>query len=137
MKKEYDFSKARLRSDRVKPDGLLKKPLADITIDGNEFKIPRAKAEAILELVKGLQIGEESGFKVIYKDENKSRTRGAIYLRGTRLKKGLSQKELGKLTGILGVNVSKYENGTRKITKKVALKFGKALNIDPERLLKE
>lgn len=115
----------------------LKKPLADITIDGKEFKIPRAKAEALLELVRGFHVSEELDFKVVYKNENKSRTRGAIYLKGTRLKKGLSQKELGKLTGILGVNVSKYENGTRKITKKVSLKFANALNIDPERLLKE
>lgn len=52
-----------------------------------------------------------------------------ISLRGSRMKEGMTQKQLAEKTGIPQRHISEMENGKRPIGKKHALLFGKALNI--------
>ena len=52
---------------------------------------------------------------------------------GFRLKHGLTQSDLSKITGISQVMISDYETGKRKLTMKAATKFAAALNETPEK----
>lgn len=54
-------------------------------------------------------------------------------LKGFRLKHGLTQSDLSKITGISQVMISDYETGKRKLTMKAATKFAAALNETPEK----
>ena len=47
---------------------------------------------------------------------------------GSRLKEGMTQKELSELTGIPQSHISEMENGRRQIGKKRAKILAKALN---------
>ena len=60
-----------------------------------------------------------------YKDEELP----GVCLSGSRLKEGLTQKELSELTGIPQSHISEMENGRRKIGKKRAKLLAKALNV--------
>lgn len=55
-------------------------------------------------------------------------------LRGTRLKEGLTQKELAEKTGIPQRHISEMENGKRSIGKNRAEKLAKALNVADYRI---
>jgi len=48
---------------------------------------------------------------------------------GSRLKKGMTQKELSELTGIPQSHISEMENGKRQTGKKRAKILAKALNV--------
>jgi len=48
---------------------------------------------------------------------------------GSRLKEGITQKELSELTEILQSHISEVENGKRQIGKKRAKILAKALNV--------
>ena len=52
-----------------------------------------------------------------------------------RLKAGLTQKELAKLSGIRQSVISEYENGKRPLTMAAALKLAPPLSVEPEKLL--
>ena len=56
-------------------------------------------------------------------------------LAGFRLKAGLTQKQLAKLSGIRQTVISEYENGKRPLTMAAALKLAPPLSVDPEKLL--
>ena len=56
-------------------------------------------------------------------------------LAGFRLKAGLTQKQLAKLSGIRQTVISEYENGKRPLTMAAALKLDPPLSVDPEKLL--
>lgn len=62
--------------------------------------------------------------------------KSGIALRGARYREGMSQKELGKRTGISQDNISRMENGKRAIGEQGAKKLAKVLSIDPT-LLKD
>ena len=53
-----------------------------------------------------------------------------VALRGARVKEGLTQKQLSKITGIPQGHISAMENGKRDVGKVLAKKLEKALNID-------
>ena len=52
-----------------------------------------------------------------------------VCLAGSRVKEGLTQKQLSELTGIPQSNISEMENGKRPIGKKRAKILAKALNV--------
>ena len=52
-----------------------------------------------------------------------------VCLAGSRMKEGLTQKQLSELTGISQGHISEMENGKRVIGKKRAKNLAKALNV--------
>ena len=56
-------------------------------------------------------------------------------LQGFRLKHGLSQAQLAKMTGIGQTVISAYETGRRPLTRRAAVRIGAALGEDPEKIL--
>ncbi|MBI5657351.1 MAG: helix-turn-helix transcriptional regulator [Geobacter sp.] len=58
-----------------------------------------------------------------------------VYLRGIRLREGLTQDVLAELTGISWSNISAMEHGKRPIGKETAKKLATALNCDYRRFL--
>jgi DNA-binding XRE family transcriptional regulator len=54
----------------------------------------------------------------------------SIALKGSRKKENLTQKDLAKLTGIPQGHISEMESGKRAIGKEIAVKLGKALNVN-------
>ena len=117
-----------------------KKPLIKISVGKEEFKLPRKEAQAILALLKSINLSNYSKNKaaeVMYKEIAKNRPKGAVYLRGIRTRENMSQKQLEKITGIPASNISKYESGSRKITIPIARKLAEALNINEKKLLQQ
>jgi ribosome-binding protein aMBF1 (putative translation factor) len=55
-------------------------------------------------------------------------------LEGARLKAGMSQKKLADAVGIRQTMVSEFENGRRRITKRMAKRFADVLKVKAERL---
>jgi DNA-binding transcriptional regulator YiaG len=108
----------------------MKKHLTNIEIDGKKYIMPVKRKKIILTLVKEFSSQEEIvDSENILKKIAKGRPKGAIALRGARVKTNVSQKELSKKTGVDVANISKYENGTRLISEKMAKKFAKVLNV--------
>lgn len=56
-------------------------------------------------------------------------------IRSERIKRGLSQEELGKLLGVTKVSVCGYETGTRTPTIDTFLKISEVLKLNPNELL--
>ena len=118
-----------------------KERLIKISIGKKEFKIPKKEAKAVETIIRllkeKLDKDKNVSSEVVYKEFNKNRPKGAVYLKGIRTREALSQKALEKMTGIPVTNISKYENGSRKITEAAAKKLAKALNAQPELLLRK
>ncbi len=104
----------------------MKKLLTKIVIGEREFKVPKKEANAVLALVESISSKAVSS-KVVFQEHSMKRPPGAVYLRGLRFRENISQQELYELTGIPVSNISKLENGSRKITKNTAKKLAKAL----------
>ena len=113
--------------------------LIKVSVGKEKFKISHTDAKSILVLIKRIEhLHRHSTNKsayVVYREHAKNRCKGAVYLRGIRTRENISQKELGKKTGIPVTNISKYESGSRKITEPVAKKLAKALNVTTKKLL--
>lgn len=91
------------------------------------------KLEAFLE-----KYGESSGsipWEDLAADDIKKYGKGGIALRGARYRERMSQKELAKRSGVSQENISKMENGKRRVGEKVAKKLAKILRIDAALLL--
>jgi DNA-binding XRE family transcriptional regulator len=58
-----------------------------------------------------------------------------IALRGIRLRLGMTQKEIAEKIKVSQGDLSKMEKGERPIGKKLAMRIGKALDVDYKRLL--
>lgn len=116
----------------------MKKLLTRVTIGTETLSIPTKEAKALLSLAKALDKIDDEWIPadVVLKEIAGKRPMGAVYLRGSRCKLGLSQKELAKMAGIHSGDISKYENGSRKITEPLAKKFAKALKTDHKRFEK-
>lgn len=61
--------------------------------------------------------------------------RAAAAFHGTRLRLGLTQKEMAEKIGLSQSDISKIEKGEREISRKLALRIGKVFNIDYKRFL--
>ena len=113
----------------------MKKRLTKVSIGRKEFRIPDREAKAVLALVESIDNSSNVPSEVVFKEFAKDRPKGAVYLRGVRLREDISQKELERKTSIPVSNISKYESGARKITLSVAKKLAKALGVKAEKLL--
>ncbi|ATZ21274.1 helix-turn-helix domain-containing protein [Mesoplasma tabanidae] len=71
-----------------------------------------------------------------YESENELLLIVALNLKKIRLRKKLSQEELGFRCGISKNYISDFERGQRNITIKVFQKIVEGLEIEPEELLK-
>lgn len=69
-------------------------------------------------------------WREIFKEDIKKHTSQGLYLKGSRLREGLTQKELGDLIGVHQNNISALENGKRPIGKNLAKKLAEVLNTD-------
>ena len=67
---------------------------------------------------------------VVAKDSIAKHKQAGMVLRGARFRESLSQKELAKLSGVSQDNISRIENGKRKVGEKVAKKLAKPLKIN-------
>ena len=61
--------------------------------------------------------------------------RAGNLLEAARIKADLSQKQLADAIGIRQTMVSEFENGRRKVTRKMAGRFAKVLKVKAERFL--
>jgi ribosome-binding protein aMBF1 (putative translation factor) len=103
----------------------MKMPLTDVIIDGQIFHVHKQHKGTLLTIVKKFSVEPENPFENL---ESKYPSY-AICLKGARGKAGLSQKELSQKTGIAITNISKMENGQRRIGLKIAKKLAKALGV--------
>ena len=116
----------------------MKNPLIKVEVGDQKFKILKKDADLVLSIVKNFserRLEEVVPLDVVFNEIAKSRPKGAIFLRGYRTREGLSQKDLEKKTGILFSNISKYENGTRKITESVAKKFASVFKVKYQKFM--
>jgi len=92
---------------------------------------PPGKKNKIINFAKKqgyLDTSDLVPWEEVFPDDNKEKECGEI-LAGIRYREDLTQKELAELTGISQAHISEMENGKRPITKNMALKFSKALNV--------
>ena len=104
----------------------MRKLRTKIIVDKESFYVLPNEKKAILTLVKAVSVSEKNPFNQI---EEKLPSY-AINLRGARKKENLSQLELSKKAKIAVTNLSKMENGKRKIGEKLAKRLAQILNID-------
>jgi DNA-binding XRE family transcriptional regulator len=74
---------------------------------------------------------------VVAKDSIAKHKQAGMVLRGARFRESISQKELAKLSGVSQDNISRIENGKRKVGEKVAKKLAKPLKINYTLLLED
>lgn len=74
---------------------------------------------------------------VVAKDSIAKYKQAGMVLRGARFRESMSQKELAKLSGVSQDNISRIENGKRKVGEKVAKRLAKPLNINYLLLLED
>lgn len=101
------------------------------------FVGPRRKLKLIRDLLSELDFEpvkekqrEGIPWREVARDRIDQFGEPALALRGARLKEELSQSELASRLKIPQYNLSKMENGTRPIGKKMARKLSKILKID-------
>ncbi len=80
---------------------------------------------------------ESVDWKVVAKDRIAKHKQAGMVLRGARFRESISQKELAKLSGVSQDNISRIENGKRKIGEKVAKRLAKPLKINYLLLLED
>jgi DNA-binding XRE family transcriptional regulator len=69
-------------------------------------------------------------WKDAFKEEIEKYTEAGLSLRGSRLKEGLTQKELGDTLGVSQNHISEMENGKRTIGKEMAKRFATFFKTD-------
>jgi ribosome-binding protein aMBF1 (putative translation factor) len=80
---------------------------------------------------------EATPWEALAKDRIDKYKKAGLVLRGARLREGLSQKELARLSGVSQDNISRIENGKRVVGKKVARKLAKPLKINYSLLIED
>jgi ribosome-binding protein aMBF1 (putative translation factor) len=114
--------------------GFVKKPHIELSISGEG-------SEAVIEWIKqkfDLQIISGGNEKInientdFYREMNNNRI--GNLLEATRLRAGLTQKQLAEKIGIRQNMLSDYEKGKRKLTRSMAQRLANELNIKVERL---
>jgi ribosome-binding protein aMBF1 (putative translation factor) len=116
---------------------VVKKPHIELSINGEGAK------EAVEWLARKFQLKVISGNgpdeKVNIEDTAFYRemelNRAGNLLEAARIKADMSQKQLAEAIGIRQTMVSEFENGRRRVTKKMAGRFAQVLKVKPERFL--
>jgi ribosome-binding protein aMBF1 (putative translation factor) len=106
----------------------MKKHLTNINIDGIIFCLPKEDKSAILKLIKSVSVETENPFA----DLEACLPKYSINLRGARKHLGMSQKQLSLKSGIDISNISKMENGERKIGVSIAKRLAEILKVSPK-----
>lgn len=65
-----------------------------------------------------------------FEDVFGDRPKWSVYLAGSRMKEGLTQKQLGEMIGVSQYNISKMERGHRPIGKNIAQRLAKIFKAD-------
>ena len=100
------------------------------------YLVPKDAAQAVATLLKGFDKAEKSiDARELYPELNDPVKRAAIAFHGTRLRLGLTQKEMAEKLGLSQSDVSKIEKGEREISRKLAMRIGEKLGIDYKRFL--
>lgn len=78
------------------------------------------------------QKSENTSWKVSFKKEIAKHSEQGLYLRGSRFREGLTQKQLAKKlgAGVSQHHISEMENGKRTITPQMARRLAKILKTD-------
>ena len=120
---------------------VVKMPLIKIEIvEGNKRKlylVSPESAQAVQTLLGQLDKTTEDSIPAteLFPDLADPKKTPGIALRGIRLRLDLTQKEMAKKIDVSQGDLSKMEKGERPIGKKLAVRIGKALNIDYRRFL--
>lgn len=119
--------------------------LAVVKAPHTEISIHGENAEAILnwirkkfpvEVVAAPAAVEDDGEELVnIFDTDWYRENKYLKLMGYRLTHEMSQAELAEKSGIAQSVISQYESGRRKLTMRAAIKLGKALGEDPQKLM--
>jgi DNA-binding XRE family transcriptional regulator len=88
----------------------------------------RDKAIAVLESLGFREISDTVSWENLFPEYSREELPGVI-LAGSRIKEGLTQKQLSDMTGISRRHISEMENGRRPIEKETAKILGRALNV--------
>lgn len=95
------------------------------------FLVPREKAKSVAELLSDYEREDETvDATEVFPVLKDAKQRPGAMLHGARLKENMTQERLAKKLGITQANLSKMENGTRAIGKKMAHRLGNVLNVD-------
>ncbi len=88
----------------------------------------RDKAITLLKNLGFREISDTVPWENLFPEYSKEELPGII-LAGSRIKEGLTQKQLSDMTGISRTHISEMENGRRPIEKETAKILGQALNV--------
>jgi DNA-binding XRE family transcriptional regulator len=102
------------------------------------YLVPKNAANAVATLLEGFNeaLKEEAiDARELYPELKDPIKRAAIAFHGARLRLGLTQKQMADKIGLSQSDISKIEKGEREISRKLALRIGKAFEIDYKRFL--
>ena len=105
--------------------------IKDTTV--KRFAVPPEKAKGVLVLLSDYKIEDDNDLidaDELFSDLDEKYSRPGAILKGARLKEEFTQVELAQKIGITQANLSKMENGSRPIGKKMAKQLSLVLNID-------
>ena len=103
-----------------------KKPPIELKFIGPPTK--KDKAIAVLKSMGFVNVSDSVPWRDLFPEYSDEDLPG-LCLAGSRVKEGLTQKQLSELTGIPQSHISEMENGKRPIGKKRAKVLAKALNV--------
>lgn len=99
------------------------------------YLVPKDAAYAVATLLEGFDEDRSVDARKLYPELNDPAKRVAISFHGTRLRLGLTQKQMAEKLDLSQSDVSKIEKGEREISRKLAIRIGKVLKIDYKRFL--
>lgn len=102
------------------------------------YLVTQDAAHAVAILLEGLDESVEQksvDAREFYPELSDPIKRIAISFHGTRLRLGLTQRQMAEKIGLNQSDISKIEKGEREISRKLAVRIGKALKVDYRRFL--
>ena len=116
---------------------VVKKPHIELSINGEGTKeaVEWLARKFQLKVISGNGPDEKTNIDdtAFYKEMELNRA--GNLLEASRIKADMSQKQLAEAIGIRQTMVSEFENGRRKVTRKMAGRFAQVLKVKPERFL--
>ena len=107
-----------------------------ILVRGKEVRFPKDKKRSLFLVIDSfLDEKKYSGEDVFGKEINNKQKRSAKYLKGSRVKSGLSQLDVCSKLNIKQPNLSSMENGKRPIPTNLAKRFARIYKCNVDILL--
>ncbi len=94
------------------------------------FVVPATRVSALMKTLSPFEQDDSVPIEVALPDHRDPIKGPATRLRGARAKKGMTQRDLARLTGIRQSHISEMERGDRPIGKNVALRLAAGLGVD-------